>query len=306
MKGFLVSAGAFVAAAFAGVSADAQLVLPPGYRDQHRHEHEQGRPPQVRTADQLPLIRQRTDALANEIDYIQEHIEEHLEEGHADSATYALFSQADEALREAVHFRKSLVSGSNLRDVYEHFRVLDQQVHALLPAIQSSEDPSLRRSASRLAFADEQLHAAVAVGAGQTTAEFIARQSHVLAAEAQRLERAARVTIAQQDHDQEGDHHGDRELIDALHDFSDRVEHFHETAENEDDPGHVAVDFALVDRSWQRVVELMNRSPHGAYISRRAQRVGAMHDDLSKVIGVKAPRRAIRFNLGGIGVQLGR
>jgi hypothetical protein len=31
-----------------------------------------------------------------------------------------------------------------------------------------------------------------------------------------------------------------------------------------------------------------------------------MHDALSKVIGVKTERRPVRFNVGGIGIQLGR
>ena len=143
-------------------------------------------------------------------------------------------------------------------------------------AMQATDDGFLRRSAARLAFADERLHAAVVIGVGRPTGGFIARQAHVLAGEAERLERAARATVARQDHREGGDHRGDRELLDALHDFTAKVEHFHETAETEDDPGHLAEDFALVDRSWQRVVELMNRNPYGAYLSRRASRVGAM------------------------------
>lgn len=303
MKSVLIPAAAF-AAALAVAPADAQNV-PPAYREQHRHEHDHdhghGLP-----ADQASLIRQRVDALSNELDYIQEHLEEHLEEGHVDQASAQLFRQADEALREAVHFRRSIRTGAETREVYDHFRVLDGQVHALMQAVQNSNDAPLRRAASRLAFADEQLHAAVARGAGQTTGEFIARQAHVLAGEAQRLERSARAVIAQQDHHEEGDHRGDRELIDALHDFVDKVEHFHETAENENDPGHLAEDFAIVDQSWHRVVDRINRNPHGAYLYRRAQRVGAMHDDLSRVIGVKTERRPIRFNVGRIGIQLGR
>lgn len=50
----------------------------------------------------------------------------------------------------------------------------------------------------------------------------------------------------------------------------------------------------------------MNRNPRGAYLSQRASRVGAMHDDLSRVVGVKTERRVIRFNVGGIGINVGR
>jgi len=305
MKSILIPAAAF-AAALAAAPADAQN-LPPAYREQDRrgpvHEHEHG---PVRPVDQTVAIRQRVDALSNELDYLQEHLEEHLEEGHADPAMAQLFRQADAAQGEAVHFRRSLRAGTPPQEIADHFRELDRLVHDLMQGMQATDDPALRRSTSRIAYADEQLHALVATGSGRPGGDFIARQAHVLAGEAERLERAARAVIAQQDHHEEGDHRGDRELLDAMHDFTAKVEHFHETAESEDDPAHVAEDFAIVDRSWHRVVELVNRNAHGAYLYRRAQRVGAMHDALSKVIGVKTERRPVRFNVGGIGIQLGR
>lgn len=284
--------------ALLAATAQAQNV-PPAYRDQHRHDRG---PVVTRPAgDSLSMVRLRADALAGEIDYLQEHLEADLEAG----GSAELFAQADDALREAIHFRRSVVNGVDPREVAEHFRTLDAQVHGLMQAVQDSGDPFLERAASRLAFADEQLHAAVSAG-GRPTGEFLARQAHVLAGEAQRLMRSAQAVIAQQDRHADGDHHGDPELLAAIQAFTDRVEHFHETAETEDDPGHLAEDFALVDESWHQVVDLLNRNPHGAYFYRRAQRVGAMHDDLSRVIGVKAPRRAIRFNVGGIGINLGR
>jgi hypothetical protein len=313
MKTFLILSAA-LAVSLAGAStalAQRPILRPPAYE----HEHEEGRlrrrdrqPVQIHphghAAEWIPVIRQRAEAIAYEIDYVQEHLEGHLEEGHADRAMAQLFRQADATLAEAIHFHDSLRPGSTTREIADHFRVLDKQVHALMEMMQATNDPVLRRAVSRLAFADEQLYAAVGTPAGQAGPEFIARQAHVLAGEAQRLERSARAIIASQDHREGGDHRADRQLLDALHDFTDKVEHFHETAEHEDDAEHIAEDFQLVDRSWHRVVELMNQNPHGAYLSRRAQRVGSMHDDLSRVIGVRAERRLIRFNIGNIGIDL--
>jgi hypothetical protein len=306
MKALTVSAATLAAMALVTADGYAQG-LPPVYREQDglrdQNRFPQNRNPQA--ASQTQVVRQRTDALANELDAVLEHLEEHLEEGHGDRATGQLFNQAEAALQEAVHFRQSVRNGTSPQEIQEHFRVLDGQVHALMQAMQASQDAPLRRSVSRLAYADEQLHAAVNMGQ-PASSEFIARQAHVLAGEAQRLERAVRSVIAQQDHREGGDHHGDPELINAVHAFYDRVEHFHETAETEHDLGHLAQDWAAVDQSWHQVVDLMNRNPHGAYLYRRAQRVGAMHDELSRVIGVRTERRAIRFNVGGVNIQLGR
>ncbi len=322
MKTLLIPAAMFAAAVLSGEAAYAQLLeqnrnptLPPTYRHEHDEDRSRGSAndrvrvpggPSNRVSDQTTLIRQRADAVANEVENIQAHLEDHMEEGHADQATYRLFYTADSALQQTIQFRRSIQPAASPEEVYEQFRALDQQIHGLMQAVQASNDPTVTRDLSRLAYADERLHAVVATGAGQTTSGFIARQAHVLATEAQQLERAARVTIAQQDGHAEGGHRGDAELIEAIHVFADRVEHFHETAEHENDRSHLAEDFTRLDQSWQRVVELMNRNPHGAYLSRRAQRVGAMHDDLSRVIGVKAERRSIRFNIGGVGVDLGR
>lgn len=275
--------------------------------DPHAHEHEHADPHgRGQAADRTALIRQRAAAVANELDRIQEQLEEHLQEGHGDQGMRRLFRQADTALAAAVHFRRTLKPGMPPQEVAEHFRELDGQLHGLIEAMESIDDRDLRRAASRLDYADEQLHAAAVTGAGRPGADFVVRQAHVLAGEAQRLERAARATIAEQDHEEEGDHRGDRELLEALRDFAGKVAEFHETVETGRDAGHVAQDFEVVDQSWHRVVDLMNRNPHGAYLSRRAERVGSMHDELSRVVGVKTERRLIHFDVEAADVEVGR
>ncbi len=269
--------------------------------DREHDDHGHGRP-----ADRPSVIRQRADALANELDNVQEHLEEHLQEGHADRTMTQLFRQADAALAEAIHFQRSIRPETPPQEVAEHFQVLDRQVDGLIKGLRAIDDRVLRRMSSRLASADEQLHAVISTGGGRPAGDSVARQAHALAEEARRLERAARATIAQQDHNDQGDHRGDRELTDSLRDFAGKVEHFHETAETEHDSAHLAQDFAIVDQSWHRVVDLMNRNPHGAYLSRRAERVGELHDSLAQAIGVQGERKVIRFNVGGIGVNLQR
>ena len=309
MKTLLIAvsmSGFMCVSATADAQAPAQRRnLPPTYRHEHDHNH-QGNLPPGRVAEATTLIQQRADQLANAIENLQEHIEDHLEDGHGSREMYKLFDQAEGTLVQTIQFRRASRAGVPPRQIYDNFRALDQQVHGLMQAVQSANDNAMRRNLSQLAYADERLHAAVAKEAGQTTGEFVARQAHVLAAESQELERAVRLTMARQDGDEDGRHRGDAELVDALHRFTDRVEHFHETAEHEDDMEHLRQDFALVDQSWHQVVDLMNRNPHGAYLSRRAQRVGAMHDDLSRVLGVKAERRPIRFNLGPFDINLSR
>ncbi len=309
MKTILFPSALF-AAVFASAAADAQVRnqnrnLPPTY--QHEHEHDDrgtGRP--ARPVDQTTQIQQRADQLANAVEEIQEHLEHHIHDGHGEQEMYQLFDQCETVLGQTVQFRRAVRQDVPPRQVYDQFRALDQQVHSLMQAVQKSNDRALQRDLSQLAYADERLHAAVATVAGQTTNEFIARQAHVLAAEAQQLERAVRFTMERQDGDEDGRHRGDAELVDAIHRFADRVEHFHETAEHESDRQHLREDFALLDQSWHQVVDLMNRNPHGAYLSRRAQRVGSLHDDLSRVLGVETQRRAIRFNVGPFDINLGR
>lgn len=248
--------------------------------------------------DRTAVIRQRVDTLANELDNVQEHLEEYLAEGHGDRTMAQLFRQADAALAEAIQFQRSVRRDTPPQEIAGHFHELDGQIHGLIKELRAIDDQVLRRLSSRLASADEQLHAIVVIGADRPSGDFAARQAHALAEEARRLERAARMTIAQQDRNNSGDHRGDRELLDALRDFGGKVEHFHETAETENDSAHLAQDFTAVDQSWHQVVELMNRNPHGAYLSRRAERVGTMHDSLAEALGVQGERRSIRFNIG--------
>lgn len=308
MKTILIPSALF-AATFAA-AAEAQVLnqnrnLPPTYRHEHEHDAPNTRRPN-RMPDQATQIQQRTDQLANAIENLQEHLEDHIRDGHGGRDLYRLFDQCEAVLLQTVRFRRSVRQNVPPRQIYDQFRALDQQVHGLMQAVQGTNDRVLQRHLAHVTYADERLHAIIATNAGQTTNGFIARQAHVLAAEAQQLERAVRFIIERQDGDDEGRHRGDAELIDAVHRFADRVEHFHETAEHEDDREHLRQDFARLDQSWHQVVELMNRNPHGAYLSRRAQRVGSMHDDLSRVLGVETERRVIRFNVGPFDINLGR
>lgn len=264
-------------------------------------EHAQDGHEQVgRTSDRGRLIHQRSEALANELEAVMERLEDQLGDEHGHDAGGGpggrqLFAQADAAMRAAIGFGRTVQSGGNPQESYVRFKRLDGQVHSLLEGLRPARDPGLRRSAARVAYADEQLHALIAPPAAQNPVEFVVRRSEVLASEARQFERAARTAMAQAGEGPAGGHPGDRELLAAAEAFAGEAEHFHEEIENAGSPKEIAGDFAEAERGWYQVVDQLNRNAHSGYLYRRAQRVDAAHEEICRLVGARGQRPVLRF-----------
>lgn len=262
-------------------------------------EGEHGRGPDADGAEEGAAVEQRAEALAGELEVAAEHLEDGLipdgnDDRPADPRTVRLFRRTEMALVEAVRFRDLIGTGAAPQKVLSEFESLDDHVQGVLPVLLSSQNPALRRSGSRVAYADEQLRALVATGAARRPSELVPRQARVLSAEAARLERAARFDVAQIDADDVGTRRGDPELVAAIRAFSEATDRFDLTAETERDPGHLAKSFSAVDVGWRRVVELANANRLGVFVLRRAERVGTIHEEIRRALGVPGDRPVIR------------
>lgn len=209
--------------------------------------------------------------LASDIEHLQEDL-------HYERGTYPeqLREQAEQASRAVAHFHRVLRQSDDREHVMRDFEEMDRQIHQLVDRINQSTDRWLRRQASRIQYADEQLHYALrtrqAEGPGGMQ-DLVARQAHLLESQARELQ-----MLVQRGTRQDG---GVRDAVDA---FADEAEHFHEVVERGADIEHLRDDFRELDESWHRVAELLNRSSYSFYVRRRAQDVNRVHNQLHGIM----------------------
>lgn len=234
-------------------------------------------PPQSLSGQQRSVQRSSAERwvqqLENEIDHLQEDL---LYERGVYPA--GLEDQAEDASRAVAHFRRVLRRERDRQHLIRDFEEMDQQVHRLVQQLTESGDGWLRRQASRISYADEQLHYVLRTRAADdqvdpVSRELIARHAHVLESESSNLRDMA-------------ERFGRREpaLRDALSKFADEAEHFHEVVERGADVGHLASDFQEVDTAWHGAVEHINRSASRVYLLRRAHDVNRVHNQLHDLL----------------------
>jgi len=219
-------------------------------------------------------IERWTDHLLSELDHLQEDISFERE-----ADLRRLGAPVDEALTAAVHFQRVLARGAGHAHLLRDFRALDTAVHNLLERLSSYRQSWLRRAASRIQYADQQLHYLLAAtdAPGQDGyRELVARHAHVLETESRQLEQVARQERSRRQLD--------GSLERAVRSFADDAKHFHQSVERGADSEHLRNDFAELDRSWHRVVNQINTSPYGMYLRRHAQRVDAVHNQLHEIL----------------------
>lgn len=225
--------------------------------------------------DRSATIERWTDHLVGELEHLQEDID--LEREGDDLR--GLEAHVEEALTTAVHFQRVLDRDAGREHLLRDFRRVDNTVHKLVERLSSYRQSWLRRAASRIEYADQQLH--YLLGASNASGpdgfrELVARHAHVLEAESRQLEQ-----VAQRERNRR---RLDGSLERAIHSFADEAEHFHESVERGADSEHLRNDFAELDRSWHRVVNQINDSPYGVYLRMNAQRVNAVHNQLHEIV----------------------
>lgn len=196
-----------------------------------------------------------------------------------------LYQQGDLALREAIHFRNSLQPSSGRQNLYRDFQRLDQNVHELLDRLRASNDASLERSASRIGYADAQLHHALSYGdnSDERGRDLLIRQARMLEQEARQFAQIARQVLVNRD----------RPLLNDIGRFVDEANHLNETLNKGAPRQHVVRDFSMLDETWHRIVPGLRNS--SAYLLRQADRVNAVHNQLHQLLGVGSKQTVIDY-----------
>jgi len=232
-------------------------------------------PPQRRGSERsvrISSIERWVQQLENEIDHLQEDI--FYERGRYPAG---LQDQARQASGAVTHFRHILRRPRDRQHLLRDFEEMDQQVHQLVRQLESG-DSWLRRQASRISYADEQLHYVLQTRSrdgreGDAARELLARHAHVLESEAKNLQRLVERLGRRSDG-----------LKKAVAEFAEEAEHFHKVVERGGDVEHMEDDFKAVDAAWRRAVEHINRMPSQIFLMRRAQDVNRVHNQIRDVV----------------------
>ena len=241
--------------------------------------------------------------LASDLDHLQEDLV--YERG---SYPAGLREQVDEVSQSVAHFQHVLEQSNDQRHLARDFKAMDEEVHRLVRTLNQSEDRWLRRQGARLNYSDDQLHYALRdnlQNESESSREVLIRQVHLLDREAAELQQLA-----------ERVNRRDRRLREAIRDFADKVEHFHQVVEDGGDGDHVHEDFRDVDEAWHHVVERLNRSTPVLYLRTAAQNVNRVHNQIHELLAADhghtgegldsasrptRDRRAIQFDIPGVG-----
>lgn len=263
-----------------------------------------GQPQQAfRGASSAPSVGRWVRQLASELEHLQEDL--FFERGRYPRG---LKEQVEQVSLMVAHFQR-VQQRSNDRDhLRRDFRQMDRSVHELVRTLEGSDDLWLRRQASRIRYADEQLHFAMqrqGDGSRDGGRELLVRQAHLLDSLARDLERL---------HDRVN--RRGRGLSDAIHEFAQQADHFHKVVEEGASRDNLREDFQRLDAAWHRLVERLNRSSYSYYLRSVARDIDRVHNQISELVGgghplvaerptapSEPPRRrpAIEFEIPGIG-----
>lgn len=277
--------------------------LAPAVAQERRFQEPRDPRASLQRGSSLSSVGRWTDQLANELEHLQEDL--YFERGRYPRE---LTVQAEQALRAATHFQAVLSRTDDPEHLARDFREMDQQVHDLVQRLNRAEDSRMRRQASRIQYADQQLHYLLRSATGEDTGgvrEVLARHAHVLENESRTLEQLTERLRTRE--------RREAEVYEAIRDFADEAEHFHEVVEEGADGEPLRNDFRKLDEQWHRVAEQLNASHYGLYVRRSAQRINQVHNQIHDLLGRgrQPERRAedrhererpnIEFNIPGIG-----
>lgn len=263
-----------------------------------------GQPRQeLRAGTSAPSAGRWIRQLASELDHLQEDL--FFERG---SYPRGLSEQVEQLSLSVAHFQRVQQQSNDQAHLRRDFQEMDRRVHELVRTLDGSNDPWLRRQASRIRYADEQLHYALERRLDRSRGgarEVLARQAHLLEGLAKDLEQL---------HDRLN--RRSRRLDDAIDEFAHQAEHFHEVVEDGAGRDHLRRDFQQLDAAWHRVVEGLNRSSYSYYLRSVARDIDRVHNQINELVGGghpavaerpvapnEPPRRrpAIEFEIPGVG-----
>jgi len=236
--------------------------------------------------DYLTIVKVETRYLVKAVERLQETIIEEM----SGRKERTLYRQADEALSLVVDFERSLDAATSRERLYARFGEFDTKLHELLEAVQKEAKNvrALRREASRVESADEELH--FVLSAGDPTAQRVQavfkRQARRLVSAAKELEETAQYALSKDSGDvSPGDF---RNLVEASVRFQKSVE---AGAERE----QLRKDFRDVDHAWQRTVEVLKRiKPRdNLYLVRSAAQMDRLHERIYRLLGLKEKNRPL-------------
>jgi hypothetical protein len=232
----------------------------------------------------LTIVKVETRYLVRAVERFQETIIEELN-GRKERKIYR---QADDVLSLLVDFERGLDAAPSRERLYARFGEVGVKLHELLEAVQkeAKDVRALRREASRVDAADEELH--FALSAGDTTAlrvqQVFKRQARRLVFAAKELEETAQYALSQEPGDvSPGDF---RKLVEASVRFQRSVEAGTEREQ-------LRKDFQDVDQAWLRVVEVLKRIKprQNLYLVRCAAQVDRLHERLYRLLDLKEKDR---------------
>jgi len=232
----------------------------------------------------LTIVKVETRYLVRAVERLQETIIEELS-GRKERKVYR---QADEVLSLLVDFERALDTATSRERLYSRFGEFDAKLRELLEAVQkeAKDIRALRREASRVDAADEELH--FALSAGDTTAQRVQqvfkRQARRLVSAAKELEETAQYALSKEPGDvSPGDF---RKLVEASIRFQRSVEAGVEREQ-------LRKDFQDVDHAWQRAVEVLKRIKprENLYLVRSAAQMDRLHERIYRLLGLKEKAR---------------
>jgi len=235
-------------------------------------------------------IQEAARELAREVEYLQEDIITEL----AEQKERTLFQQADAVLSAVQQFERSLKPGASPDQMLKDFEAFDPKLLELLKTVQAlkPENRLLRRSAARVANADQELHLALFT---QEPSESLARkivehQSQALVGAARQLDKAAQYAV--------GAAPARGVLAADLHKAAEAAEQFQKNVASGGDKQQWRKAFAAFNKNWEAAVrgfaEL--KPEEHVYLLRAADRVDRLHDRLFRLLGMEGerPRLTIR------------
>jgi hypothetical protein len=204
-----------------------------------------------------------------------------------------LYRRADRTLQAVRHFRQSLRAGVGRDHIYRDFNDMDREVHGLLEAMRDvdKDERALRRAASRINYADQQLHYAISHGdtSEGRRREVVERQARALATEATELYQTARYVLP--------DGPRGRHIEEMMRQFMDEANLFHRKMQERNEGWLVPVRayFEKVDKDWYRVARDLGAltARENAYLRNRIERVELIMAQLYQRLDVPGTRQPI-------------
>lgn len=234
-------------------------------------------------SEQLVAILAASRAQAQEVESLQDLIAQ--QKGEKERALYHL---ADAVLADAESFQKLIKPDCPCERLCTAFdaqsRKIDEIVTTLL-GLTAAQD-SMKRSATRVRAADDQLHYALFAkdASPDRVKQLLKRQTRGLLEAAQQLAKAGEYRL--------GATPGNSVLAGNLRKLAAEVEQFQKELATEKDTTQLRKDFAALNQAWDRVVQEMRVLKAGEFMHliRAAGQFDRAHERLFRVLGVEGER----------------